>query len=63
MPRGVNWPKRGRLPVAVVFGEPMLPSDGESAEDFSHRLTETVRHLHESVETVPARAAAQRRTS
>jgi 1-acyl-sn-glycerol-3-phosphate acyltransferase len=49
MPRGVNWPKRGRLPVAVVFGEPMFANDGESAENFSTRLGDAVRRLHASV--------------
>ncbi|MEP6479537.1 MAG: lysophospholipid acyltransferase family protein [Rhodoglobus sp.] len=49
MPRGVNWPKRGRMPVAVVFGEPMLAEDGESTESFSTRLAEAVRRLHASI--------------
>lgn len=49
MPRGVNWPKRGRMPVAVVFGEPMLAEDGESTESFSTRLGDAVRRLHASV--------------
>lgn len=54
MPRGVNWPRRGRLPVAVVFGAPMLPERGESAEDFSRRLSDEVRRLHESVQPLPS---------
>jgi 1-acyl-sn-glycerol-3-phosphate acyltransferase len=54
MPRGVNWPKRGRYPVAVVFGEPMSSCEGESAEEFSMRLADTVRSLHESVSPLPA---------
>jgi 1-acyl-sn-glycerol-3-phosphate acyltransferase len=37
-PRGTNWPKRGRLPVGVVFGNPMTAEKGESAEDFMERL-------------------------
>lgn len=37
-PRGSNWPKRGRLPVGVVFGEPMTQRPGESAIDFTQRL-------------------------
>lgn len=48
MPRGVNWPKRGRLPVSIVFGSPMLAFAGESAEDFSRRLEDEVRRLHAS---------------
>lgn len=56
MPRGVNWPKRGRYPVAVVFGAPMLSEEGESADDFSRRLHEAVRRLHETVQPLPAHA-------
>ncbi len=56
MPRGVNWPKRGRLPVAVVFGAPMLAAAGESAEDFSRRLADEVRRLHETVRPVKTHA-------
>jgi 1-acyl-sn-glycerol-3-phosphate acyltransferase len=54
MPRGVNWPKPGRLPVAVVLGAPMLPNAEESAEDFSRRLHDEVRRLHLSVQPEPA---------
>lgn len=61
MPRGVNWPKRGRLPVSVVLGAPMLPKGAESAEDFSGRLEAEVRRLHASVQPVPA-AHAQKGT-
>jgi 1-acyl-sn-glycerol-3-phosphate acyltransferase len=63
MPRGVNWPKRGRLPVAVVFGEPMLPVDGETAEEFSNRLADEVRRLHASVHPDPSWAHAQKGTT
>jgi 1-acyl-sn-glycerol-3-phosphate acyltransferase len=48
MPRGVNWPKRGRYPVAIVCGAPMNPNPGESAEDFSARIADEVRRLHAS---------------
>ncbi|MCU1551447.1 MAG: 1-acyl-sn-glycerol-3-phosphate acyltransferase [Glaciihabitans sp.] len=37
-PRGTNWPKRGRLPVGVVFGDPMRSTKGESADDFTERI-------------------------
>ena len=53
MPRGLNWPKRGRLPVAVVFGQPMRHEAGETAEEFSSRLADTIRRLHESVQPMP----------
>lgn len=54
MPRGVNWPKPGRYPVTVVFGAPMLPLEGETAENFSTRLAAEVRRLHETVSPMPA---------
>lgn len=53
MPRGVSWPRRGRHPVAIVFGAPMLPREGESPEDFSHRLHGRVQALHESIRPMP----------
>ena len=56
MPRGVNWPLRGRYPVTIVFGAPMLPQDNETAEQFSQRLSGEVRRLHETVQPMPVRA-------
>ena len=56
MPRGVNWPKSGRYPVAVVFGAPMLAAPGETAENFSTRLADEVRRLHQSVTPLSAHA-------
>ncbi len=56
MPRGVNWPKRGRYPVAVVFGEPMSAEQDETADSFSTRLANEVRRLHESVLPLPEHA-------
>ena len=60
MPRGVNWPKRGRLPITVVFGEPMLPADSETNEEFSTRLAAEVRRLHETVLPMPSRLHAEK---
>ena len=54
MPRGVSWPKRGRYPVTVVFGAPMLAEAGETADNFSTRLAAEVRRLHETVSPMPA---------
>ena len=56
MPRGVNWPLAGRHPVTIVFGAPMLPDAGETAEQFSRRLSGEVRRLHETVQPMPVRA-------
>jgi 1-acyl-sn-glycerol-3-phosphate acyltransferase len=43
-PRGTSWPRPGRLPVGVAFGDPMRPEPGETALAFSARLrTEILR--------------------
>jgi 1-acyl-sn-glycerol-3-phosphate acyltransferase len=60
MPRGVNWPKKGRLPVTVVFGEPMTAASGETTEEFSTRLAAEVRRLHETVLPMPRRQNVQK---
>jgi 1-acyl-sn-glycerol-3-phosphate acyltransferase len=62
MPRGVSWPKRGRYPVAVVFGEPLSARDGESADSFSQRVEDAVRQLHDSVPQSNLTTAAQKGT-
>ncbi|MEP6481448.1 MAG: lysophospholipid acyltransferase family protein [Rhodoglobus sp.] len=62
MPRGLNWPKRGRFPVAIVFGAPMHPGVGETAEEFSVRLNEEVRRLHSSVSPAGVPVHAQEGT-
>lgn len=41
-PRGSNWPKRGRLPVTVVFGAPMRSLDDESSVAFMARVREAI---------------------
>jgi len=63
MPRGLNWPKRGRYPVAVVFGAPMSQLAGETAEEFSTRLAHEVTRLHASVQLAPVPAHAQKGTA
>jgi 1-acyl-sn-glycerol-3-phosphate acyltransferase len=46
-PRGANWPRPGRLPVGVVFGDPMRPEPGENAIDFTERIRQEILHLKE----------------
>ena len=46
MPKGRNWPK-GRPPVRVVFGEPIISDEDESAVDFSDRIRGRVKDLYE----------------
>lgn len=46
-PRGSNWPKPGRLPVGVVFGEPLTALPGESVDEFSERIRSAIVSLAE----------------
>lgn len=48
MPSGTSWPKNGRPPVHVVFGEPMYPKAGENAHQFSDRIAAEIRDLHDT---------------
>lgn len=54
MPRGYNWPKRGRMPITVVCGELMYRNGTETPEEFSTRLSSSVRHLYETVQPMPS---------
>lgn len=47
MPKGRSWPRRGRPPVGVVFGEPMIAEEGEPAVDFTLRIRERVQSLYD----------------
>lgn len=55
MPRGTGWPVRGRPPITVVIGEPIVPGDGERARELSDRVAARVRELHEAIAPVPQR--------
>jgi 1-acyl-sn-glycerol-3-phosphate acyltransferase len=57
MPYGQNWPSRGRLPVFVVFGEPMRAEDGETVVQFSERITKEVSGLIDYATTYHANQA------
>ncbi len=45
MPKGHNWPRSGRPAVAVRYGRPVYPREGESVRDFSARLEDEVGRL------------------
>jgi len=47
-PRGSSWPKPGRLPVGVVFGEPMRAEEGETSAAFTARVRAEIVRLHEA---------------
>lgn len=46
MPKGRNWPKPGRPPVAVVFGEPLHADPDESVTEFTARIRDRVQDLY-----------------
>jgi 1-acyl-sn-glycerol-3-phosphate acyltransferase len=46
-PRGTNWPKRGRLPVAVVIGDPMFAKKNENPVDFTERIKNEIARLRD----------------
>ncbi len=46
-PRGTNWPKRGRLPVGVIIGEPMHVLPGENPVDFTARIKAEITRLRD----------------
>lgn len=45
MPRGRGWPVPGRPRVAVRYGEPLKPAEGESARDFAPKIVTAVSAL------------------
>ncbi|MBN9605424.1 MAG: 1-acyl-sn-glycerol-3-phosphate acyltransferase [Actinomycetales bacterium] len=47
-PRGSSWPKRGRLPVGLVCGDPMYAREGETAQQFMARVREEVIRLYDT---------------
>lgn len=57
MPKGKNWPKKGRPPVGVVVGDPLHAGPGEEPEDFTQRIRDTISDLYfshyESIVGVP----------
>jgi len=62
-PRGSNWPKRGRFPVGVVFGDPLRLAEGETKKEFAERTRREIvrlRDLH-SAEILGRRALPRRR--
>ena len=47
MPKGRYWPVSGRPPVRVVFGDPMISHEDESAVEFSARIRAEVKDLYD----------------
>lgn len=45
MPRGRGWPRPGRLPVRIRFGDPIRPGEDESPREFGPRIKDAVARL------------------
>ena len=45
MPKGRFWPRGGRPPVTLRYGEPFRPREGETHQDLSRRMTQAVTQL------------------
>ena len=45
MPKGRFWPKAGRPTVTVRYGSPLYPEEGETHQDFSRRMAQSVARL------------------
>lgn len=45
MPKGTNWPVRGRQPVSVRFGRPLVPAPGEGPREFAPKVRQAVLSL------------------
>jgi 1-acyl-sn-glycerol-3-phosphate acyltransferase len=46
-PRGSKWPRSGRPPVGVVYGEPVFARAGETPSDYMRRVRGEVQRLHD----------------
>jgi 1-acyl-sn-glycerol-3-phosphate acyltransferase len=51
MPRGRSWPRPGRFPVSVRYGQPLYPGPGEPPRAFTQRLRAAVAQLWDEEET------------
>jgi 1-acyl-sn-glycerol-3-phosphate acyltransferase len=45
MPKGRSWPKPGRPPIRVRYGEALLPREGESHQELSLRMQRAIAEL------------------
>ncbi|MGZ4153321.1 MAG: lysophospholipid acyltransferase family protein [Actinomycetota bacterium] len=45
MPKGRNWPKPGRPPIRVRYGEALRPAEGESHQELSLRMQQAIAEL------------------
>jgi 1-acyl-sn-glycerol-3-phosphate acyltransferase len=45
MPRGAGWPRKGRFPISVRYGEPIVPGDDEDFRTLSARMFQSLSRL------------------
>ena len=63
MPKGRSWPRRGRPPIRVRYGEASIPREDESHQDLSLRMQRAIAELFDEDRTSWWEARAARRTA
>lgn len=51
MPKGRSWPRRGRPPIRVRYGQPVYPRAGETHQQLSLRMQQAVAELFDEDRT------------
>ncbi len=51
MPKGRSWPKKGRPPIRVRYGEALRPREGESHQELSMRMQQAIAELFDEDRT------------
>ena len=51
MPKGRGWPKRGRPPIRVRYGRPLVPGEGETHQQLSLRMQQSIEELFDEDRT------------
>jgi 1-acyl-sn-glycerol-3-phosphate acyltransferase len=51
MPKGRSWPRRGRPPIRVRYGQPIHPREGETHQQLSLRMQQAVAELFDEDRT------------
>jgi 1-acyl-sn-glycerol-3-phosphate acyltransferase len=51
MPKGRSWPRKGRPPIRVRYGQPVVPREGETHQQLSLRMQQAVAELFDEDRT------------
>jgi 1-acyl-sn-glycerol-3-phosphate acyltransferase len=51
MPKGRSWPKSGRPPIRVRYGQPLHPREGETHQELSLRMQQAIAELFDEDRT------------